>query len=262
MARVIAVANQKGGVGKTTTAVNLGACLARAGQRTLLCDLAPQANLSCALGRGGAVPAALRALVDDDAPPPRPLATVVPGLELVPGSAALAELEPLLWRREDRCERLRKALAPLVPAYDVVLIDCPPSLGLLPLNALAAAGSVLLPVQCEFFAMEGLARLLEMVRAVKKRFNPQLAVAGIVLTFYDDRVALVREVAEEVRSFFGAQVLRTMVPRDIALVEAASHGLDILSYRPSARASWAYVELARELNDHERGDAQARAGPG
>jgi chromosome partitioning protein len=262
MARVIAIANQKGGVGKTTTAVNLGACLARAGRKTLLCDMDPQANATCALGlvRPGLVP--LKGLVDDDAPAPRPISSHVVGLDVVAAAVGLAEMEPLLWRREDRFERLRKALAPVVADYDTVLIDCPPSLGLLPLNALAASNAVLLPIQCEFFAMEGLAQLLETVRTVKKRFNPTLSVAGIVLTLYDDTAQLSREVAAEVRAFFRGQVLRTVIPRDVTAVEAASHGLDVFAYRPTARVTWAYVELTKEILEHERSDEASRTGAG
>ena len=254
MARVIAIANQKGGVGKTTTAVNLSCCLALAGKRCLLVDFDPQANATSGLGIARAAAAsAMRFLVDDDAPPPVPVATQVPGLDLLPTGPALAELEPLLWRREDRFERLRKALAPLLQRFDFALVDCPPSLGLFPLNALAATQAVLLPIQCEYYAMEGLAQILETIRKVKKRFNPELTVEGILLTMHSDRVPLALEVEREVRSFFKSQVYRTVIPRDEALAEAASYGKPVLFYRSSARGTRAYVELAKEVaREYER----------
>ncbi len=254
MARVIAIANHKGGVGKTTTAVHLAAGLAHTGRRVLLCDVDPKANAACALGlvRPGLPP--LKGLVDDEAPAPRPLASAIERLEILAAAPGLTDMEPLIWRREDRFERLRKVLAALGDRYDIVLIDLPPSLGLIACNALAAADSAILPVQCEFFAMEGLALLLDTVRTIKKRVNPSLRLGGLLLTLYDHTLALHREVAAEIRAFFRDQVLRTVIPRDISVVEAASHGLDLLRYRPAARASWAYVELTREVLEHERND--------
>ena len=253
MARVVAVANQKGGVGKTTTAVNVAAALALSGKRVLLLDLDPQGNATAAVGvprqTAAFVPAALVLDLAEDAPAvqPVPVETSIAGLWLVPAGPSLADIEPLLWKRDDRAERLRRGIARVREKYDWIFIDCPPGLGVLPLVALVAADSVLLPIQCEFFAMDGLAQALETIRKAKKKHNPALEIEGVLLTMHDVHAPHAREVERQVREFSGEQVFETIVPRDESLVEAASHGKPVVLYKPCSRGTRAYVELAREL---------------
>ena len=254
MGKVYALANQKGGVGKTTTAVNLAAYLALAGQRVLVVDMDPQANATSSLGVDKNK---LRLSIYDVLIGGVPITDVVTltgqiRLDLVPSCPALAgaevEMVPMLAREH----LLRKALTPVVGRYDYLFIDCPPSLGLLTVNALVAAtDGVIIPVQCEYLAMEGLGHLLHTINMVRDNLNPRLRVAGVLLTMYDTRTALSREVAQEVRSYFGELVFSTIIPRNVRLSEAPSYGETILTYAPSSTGALAYKALAEEFMRNE-----------
>jgi chromosome partitioning protein len=248
--RVIAVANQKGGVGKTTTAINLGASLADLGFRTLIIDLDPQANASTGLGvdtREREV--SMYDVLLHDAPL---RACIEPGgvrdLFIAPASLDLAGAEIELVPAFSRELRLRTAVEAVHGDYDVVLIDCPPSLGLLTINALAAAAEVLVPIQCEYYALEGLGQLVRNVELVRARLNPTLEISAIVLVMYDARTRLAEDVAREVRTHFGSKVCRTVVPRTVRLSEAPSFGQPIIVFDPSSRGAIAYRELAKEVS--------------
>jgi chromosome partitioning protein len=248
--RVIAVANQKGGVGKTTTAVNLGACLAELGFRTLVIDLDPQGNASTGLGIN---PRTLEASMYDVLLHDVPLEDCIEGssvrnLFVAPASLDLAGAEIELVPAFSRELKLRNAINEVLADYDYVLIDCPPSLGLLTVNAMAAATEVLVPIQCEYYALEGLSQLLRNVELVQKNLNPQLEVSAIVLVMYDARTKLSDQVATEVRSHFGDKVCRNVVPRTVRLSEAPSFGQPINTFDPSSRGAIAYRELAKEVS--------------
>lgn len=248
MGRILCVANQKGGVGKTTTAVNLAVGLAKSGSRTLLIDLDPQCNATTGLGQK---PTERHPLVSRQPLRDSLCETSTPGLELLPGSRSFQDVEQLATSSESEASTLRQHLAVGLSAYDFVLIDCPPSLGGLTRTALASSTEVLMPIQCEYFAMEGLAQMIEVIRQVMAQHPERLAFGGIVLTMYDHTLELTREVEGEVRDFFGEIVFHSVIPRDVAVSEAPSHGMSVLDYAPRSRGSRAYTELCMEVLERD-----------
>jgi chromosome partitioning protein len=253
MARIVAVANQKGGVGKTTTTINLAASLSLADQRILVVDIDPQGNLTSGVGRKGHASAAGTIYDAITCPEPatdgRPfvITTELDHLWLIPADRNLTgaeiELVPIPFREE----RLRRLLQPLRANFDYIFIDCPPSLGLLTLNALVAADAVLIPLHCEYFALEGLADLVGTMRRVRAALNPTLDIEGVLLTMFDERTNLGQQVASDVREFFKEKVFRTVIPRNVRLGEAPSHGMPVILYDVKSRGAEAYVALAREV---------------
>lgn len=248
MGRILCIANQKGGVGKTTTAINLAAGLAKAGNRTLLVDLDPQCNATSGLG---AQPTASHPLVAGTPLRESVGATQIDGLDLLCGSRRFRDIEVLARGDESHSAQLREHLIRGSVAYDFVLIDCPPSLGGLTQTALASSSEVLMPIQCEYFAMEGLTQMIEVIRQVMQRGSTTLQFGGIVLTMFDHRLELTHEVEAEVRDFFGEIVYQTVVPRDVAVAEAPSHGLPVIDYAPRGRGARAYVELCMEVLERD-----------
>jgi chromosome partitioning protein len=256
-AKVITVTNQKGGVGKTTTAINLAAALALAGQRVLLVDADPQGNATSGLGLKGQAAQAgtiYEALTSDSVMTPDfILRTRIENLDVVPATRDLAGAEIELISMPARERRLRQLIDQVRDQYRFIVVDCPPSLGLLTLNALVAADTVLIPLHCEYFALEGLADLVATLRRVRTALNPTLDVEGVLLTMNDERTNLGQQVARDVRAFFKEKVYRTVIPRNVRLAEAPSHGVPAVSYDPKSRGAEAYVALAKELMERNDG---------
>ncbi|MBM7095373.1 ParA family protein [Bacillus sp. H-16] len=249
MGKVIAIANQKGGVGKTTTAVNLSACLAAQGQRVLIIDVDPQGNTTSGVGidKGDIDECIYNVLVEDADPKKVIQPTSTERLHILSSTIQLAGAEIELVPTISREVRLKRAIDQVTKDYDYIIIDCPPSLGLLTINSLTAADSVLIPVQCEYYALEGLSQLLNTVRLVQKHLNQQLAIEGVLLTMLDARTNLGIQVIEEVKKYFREKVFQTIIPRNVRLGEAPSHGEPIITYDPRSKGAEVYTELAKEV---------------
>ncbi len=256
MARVISIANQKGGVGKTTTAVNLAASLAVSEKRTLLIDCDPQGNTTSALGfpKDPARRTLYQTLILGEPIERVAIDAKIQRLELIPADKNLVGATVELVSMEDREYKLKTALQGIRGKYDYILIDCPPSLDLLTLNALAASDSVLVPIQCEYLALEGVSELLDTLMRLRRTINPALSVEGILLTMYDDRTTLSKQVAADLRSFFGSQVFESVIPRNVRLAEAPSHGMPVIFYDINSKGAESYIQLAKEVmvNDQKR----------
>jgi len=254
LSRVFAIANQKGGVGKTTTAINLAAALAANDIRVLVVDSDPQGNATSGLGvsKEPAIPSLYHVLLGDTHAKDAIRSTSFEGLDIITADKNLVGSNLELIDIPNREYRLRERLAEIRDAYQFILIDCPPALDLLTLNALIAADSVLVPIQCEFFALEGVSELMDTIDRIRESFQHPLAIEGILLTMYDDRTNLTRQVAADLRDFFKDEVFRTIIPRSIRLAEAPSFGKPILTYDPRSKGAESYIKLAKEILDHEQ----------
>ncbi len=260
-ARILAIANQKGGVGKTTTAINLGTALAACDLKVLVVDLDPQGNASTGFGlsRGDRKRNIYRPLLEGGTTRESVMASTIPGLDLIPSSVDLAGAEVELVSAERREYRLREALAPLSGDYDYILVDCPPALGFLTINAFVAAHAVLVPLQAEFYALEGLSHLMRTIERVRRAFNATLEIQGVVLTMYDRRNNLCDMVANDVREYLGEVVYDTVIPRNVRISEAPSHGKPVLLYDMRCTGAQAYIKLAGEMLRRENGGSAAPA---
>jgi chromosome partitioning protein len=260
LARVISIANQKGGVGKTTTAVNLGASLAVSEKRTLLIDCDPQGNTTSALGfpKDPARRTLYQTLILGEPIERVTIDAKIEGLDLIPSDRNLVGAAVELVSMDDREYKLKAAIQGIREKYEYILIDCPPSLDLLTLNALAASDSVLVPIQCEYLALEGVSELLDTLMRLRRTINPALSVEGILLTMYDDRTTLSKQVAADLRSFFGSQVFESVIPRNVRLAEAPSHGMPVIFYDIHSKGAESYIQLAKEVIFN----AQKRVGQG
>ena len=252
MAKIIAIANQKGGVGKTTTAVNLAAVLGST-LRVLLVDADPQGNATSGIGiqRGSFRKSVYQCIVVGDPVQEALLPTEIPGLQVLPANKDLAGAEVELVEMERREFRLRESLSTVVDNFDYIIIDCPPSLGLLTLNALTAAHSLLVPIQCEYYALEGVTELFDTLARIRRLHNPSLTIEGLLLTMYDERTNLASAVASDLRDFYGRQVFETVIPRNVRLAEAPSYGKPITLYDPHSRGADAYFQLGKEIIAHD-----------
>jgi len=249
MARIIAISNQKGGVGKTTTAINLGASLAAAEMRTLLVDLDPQANSTSGLGvsKGSFERSTYHSMVFGEPLESILLPTELESLALAPASRELVGATMELAQEEGRDRHLCELLDPIADDYDFIVIDCPPSLDILTVNALVAADSILIPIQCEYFALEGISELVETIRQIRRQRNPELEIEGVLITMFDERTNLTQQVHADLKSFFGSKLFSTKIPRNVRLGEAPSHGRPILLYDIKSKGAVSYIRLAKEV---------------
>jgi chromosome partitioning protein len=254
LGKIITVANQKGGVGKTATVINLAAALAQAGMRVLVVDSDPQGNATSGLGipEEEGRPSLYDLMMNSSFQSDLIIPTAFPQLKIIPSDIHLVGVEIELVPFPDRESVLREKLAPLASAFEYLLIDCPPSLGLITLNALTAAHSLIIPTQCEYYALEGLGKLLRTVDLVQQAFNPSLKLEGILLTMFDPRTNLSFQVEEEVRAHFKDQVFKTVIPRNVRISESPSHGIPVLAYDPHSKGAQSYLELAREMLEREQ----------